>query len=229
VAPTNTEPVPTPPPTPPPRAFSQGVGTLFQTAGVLMFLAFMFVCCGSALTSREWATRPGREQVGWKSPAGRVVYSEKDWTTATVVGGVLLGFALAGIGLGLQADKRPAALAGAGVTLIAAAFWAAQTAFAIGAMRSVLMGGSCFVLLLICGVLFGFAVGAVRELTKHPANLGQELLPADFREPFSHLHEDSPEARLADEIAQRRRRLEVEQKELEALERRLRRKMEDKH
>jgi hypothetical protein len=194
-----------------------------------MFLAFTFVCCGSALTSREWATRPGRAQVGWKSPSGRVLYSEKDWTTATVVGGVLLGFGLAGIGLGLQADKRAAAIAAVLVTLVAAAFWATQTAFAIHALHSIVLAATCIVLTFICAILCAFAIGALRDLVRNPPAPGHELLPADFQEPFSHLHTDSPEARMVEEIAQRRRRLEVEQKELEALERRLRRKMEDKH
>src|SRR6185295_3364318 len=41
----------------PPRAFSQGVGTVFQVAGVLVFLYASFSCCGSGLLSREWATQ----------------------------------------------------------------------------------------------------------------------------------------------------------------------------
>ena len=42
--------------TSPPRAFTQGVGLVFQWLGVVMFLAFMFVCCSSGLLSKDVAT-----------------------------------------------------------------------------------------------------------------------------------------------------------------------------
>ena len=213
---------------PPPRAFSQGVGTVFQTAGVTLFLIFTFVCCGSALRSKQWATRPDRETVGWKSSAGRMVYSEKDWTTATIFGGVLLGLGVAGIGLGLQADQRKAAAVAPLLTGAGFVFWALQAAFAAHAMRSIVMTVLCAALAATFAALCALSIGALRDLTRNPPTPGHELLPADFKQPFSHLHQDSPEARLVDEIAQRRQRLAVEQKELEALERRLRRKMEDK-
>src|SRR5687767_12769376 len=34
---------------PPPRAFTQGVGLVFQTVGVTLFLVMFFTCCGSSL------------------------------------------------------------------------------------------------------------------------------------------------------------------------------------
>jgi hypothetical protein len=213
---------------PPPRAFSQGAGTVFQTTGVTLFLVFTFVCCGSALRSKKWATRPDREHAGWKSPAGRMLYSEKDWITATVFGGVLLGLGVAGVGLGLQADKRKAAGVAPLLTALGFAFWALQAAFAAHAMRSIVMTVLCGILAATFAGLCALSIGALRDLTQNPPAPGHELLPADFKQPFSHLHQDSPEARLVGEIAQRRQRLEVEQKELEALERRLRRKMEEK-
>ena len=217
-----------PPPSPPPRAFSQGVGTLFQTVGATLFLAFTFFCCGSALTSKEWATRPDRERVGWRSASGRVVYSERDWAIATVSGGVLAGLGLAGVGLGLQADKRRAGVAGVPLTAVATLFWIVQAAFAAHALGSLFFTAICSLLAVLSGILVAFAVGALRELVRNPPAAGYDVLPAEFQTPFSHLHQDSPEARLAGEIAQRRRRLEVEQKELESLERRLRRRLEEK-
>ena len=213
---------------PPARAFSQGAGTVFQTVGATTFLIFTFFCCGSALTSKEWATRPDREHVGWRSSTGQMFYSERDWSIATVFGGILFGLGVAGIGLGLQGDKRrPAALAPA-FTAVAFAFWTIQAAFAAQALRSIVKTGVCAALAILSAILCGLAIGALRDLLKNPPAAGHELLAADFQEPFSHLHQDSPEARLAAEIAQRRQRLEVEQKELDALERRLRRKLEQK-
>jgi|SRR5687768_3252363 len=135
-----------PSPAPPPRAFSQGAGTVFQTAGVTLFLVFTFVCCGSALRSKQWGTRPDREHVGWKSSGGRMLYSEKDWTTATVFGGVLLGLGVAGIGLGLQADKRKAAAVAPLLTGAGFAFWTLQAVFAAHVMRSIVMTALCAVL-----------------------------------------------------------------------------------
>jgi hypothetical protein len=214
----------------PPRAFSQGVGTLFQTVGGLIFLVFTFFCCGSALTSKEWATHPGREKIGWGAVAGsdRAIYSTKDWMTATVAGGVILGLAAAGLGLGLQADKRRAAVAAVALTFLGLAFWIVQGVFAAQVMRSIVLCALCLGLAAVFAILCVLAIGAVRELAKNPPSIGQEVLPADYQEPFSHLHQDSPEVRIANEIAQRRQKLEVQQKELEALERRLKRRMEEK-
>ena len=44
--------------------------------------------------------------------------------------------------------------------------------------------------------------------------------------PYSHLHQDPPEVRLARELDERRGKLAVQQKELEMLEASLRRKLE---
>ena len=55
-----------------------------------------------------------------------------------------------------------------------------------------------------------------------------EILPADYKVPYSHLHEDPPEVRLARELEQRRERLAVQQKELEMLEGRLKKKLEQR-
>src|SRR5688500_7569785 len=223
------EPLPQPV-APPPRAFSQGVGTLFQTVGGLVFLAFIFFCFGFALTSKEWATIPARDTVGWGADhhSARPLSSAREWTTATVAGGVILGLAAAGLGLGLQADKRRAAVAAVALTSLALAFWTVQAIFAAHAMRSITLSTLCFALAAIFAVLGVLAVGALRELSKNPPDPGHEILPADYQQPFSHLHQDSPEARIANEIAERKQKLEVQQKELEALERRLKRRMEEK-
>jgi hypothetical protein len=65
-------------------------------------------------------------------------------------------------------------------------------------------------------------------MRRNPPPPGHEILPPDFKVPYSHLHEDPPEVRLARELDQRREKLAVQQKELEMLEARLRRKLEQR-
>ena len=64
-------------------------------------------------------------------------------------------------------------------------------------------------------------------MTRTPPPTGHEILPADYKIPYSHYHEDPPEVRLAAELQQRRERLAVQQKELEALEKKLKRKFDE--
>src|SRR4051812_16969723 len=93
-------------PAPPPRAFTQGVGTVFQFVGVGTFLTFFFVCCFSSLLSRDTATHSMLANVGWGS------YTAQRAVSICVVIGVFLGMALAGIGLGLQAQRRHSPIMG---------------------------------------------------------------------------------------------------------------------
>jgi hypothetical protein len=62
-------------------------------------------------------------------------------------------------------------------------------------------------------------------MLKTPPSDRHEVLPSDYKVPYSHMHDDPPEVRLADELRQRRERLAVQQKELEMLEEKLKRKM----
>jgi hypothetical protein len=219
--------MPDAPAQPPPRAFTQGVGTVFQFTGVALFLLFLFACCGSALFSRDWAVQPGWEEIGWRDSSGRVVLSAARALTLAVAVGVVLGMAVAGIGLGLQAEKRPAPWLAVGVSAFGVLFWVVEGVFAAQQLHSIVLSFLSFGLALIFGLLCGLAVAAAREMVKNPPPSGQDLLPRDYQTPFSHLSQDSPEVRLSREIAQRKARLEVERKEVEALERRLKRKLED--
>src|SRR5258708_23605693 len=100
---------PDPPPPAPPRAFTQGVGTVFQLVGVMLFVGPMVVCCGSSLLGKQ-AIRHDLTRVGWHLPGDppeRPAYSAPAAMTLSVAFGCLLGIAMAGIGLGLQA-QRPA-------------------------------------------------------------------------------------------------------------------------
>jgi hypothetical protein len=63
-------------------------------------------------------------------------------------------------------------------------------------------------------------------MRRDPPPADMEILPADYKVPYSHYHEDPPEVRLAAELEQRRRRLAVQQKELEMLEEKLKRKLQ---
>jgi len=215
---------------PPPRAFTQGVGLVFQVAGVLTFLAMSFVCCGSSLLSKDWATQSDLTHVGWRvggDAADRPAYSAQQALTISVFAGVFFGLATASLGLGMQAEHRHSAAAAAVVTAAAAVFWIVHATFAATAARSVAFTLIAGALAAMFVTLCGFAIAAARELKRNPPPPGHELLPASYKIPYSHYHADPPEVRLAAELAQRRERLAVEQKEVELLEEKLRRKLDD--
>jgi len=216
---------------PPPRAFTQGVGTVFQFVGVILFVTSMFVCCGSSLVSKEVAQRHELTVIGWSfgtTGGGTVFYSAQRAISLSVTLAVFFGLALAGIGLGLQAQRRLAPWAGVGVCAAAVVFWGVHTLFAAQKLRSVTLTALGFVLFSLFSALTGLAVAALREMRRTPPPPGLEILPADYKVPYSHLHEDPPEVRLARELEQRRERLAVQQKELEMLEGRLKRKLEQR-
>jgi hypothetical protein len=219
-------------PTPPPRAFTQGVGTVFQFAGASLFLVMMVICCGSGLLSPETARRPALEQVGWHlpgDPPGRPAYSGTMAITISVFGGIFFGLALSATGLGMQAEHRRAPAGAVLASGLAAAFWAIQTVFAATELRSLLLTLVGLGLVIGFAGLLGLAIAAVQEMRRNPPPPGHEVLPPDYRVPYSHMHQDPPEVRLERELAQRRQRLEVQQKELETLEERLKRRLRDKN
>ncbi len=220
-------PIPSPA-TSPPRAFTQGVGTVFQVVGVLLFLGTSFTCCGSGLLSREWATQPHFASEGVRlSPNEVPVYSVGRAITICVFCGVFFGVACAAIGLGLQAEHRGAPSGAVIVTGVASLFFIAHTGFAVAYIRSTLIIAMLAFAAVTFLVLFALAVGAWREMRRTPPPPGHEVLPADYKIPYSHYHDDPPEVRLVAELDQRRRRLAVQQKELEMLEEKLKRKLDE--
>jgi hypothetical protein len=221
----------TEPPSPPPRAFTQGVGTVFQFVGVTLFVVMMFVCCASSLLSKDTATHTDLTRIGWHLPSDapdRPFYSAQLATTLTVMLGVFFGIALAGLGLGLQAQNRRAPVLAVIMSLIAIAFWAMQGALFATRLRSVWLTLACAALLLLFIGCLILSVGALRDMRRSPPPQSFETLPKDYKIPYSHMHADPPEVRLARELEERRQKLAVQQKELEMLEEKLKRRMQQR-
>src|SRR5439155_1357481 len=155
-------------------------------------------------------------------------YSAQKALTISVFAAVFFGLALAAMGLGLQAESRRAAPLATALTGLATLFWTTQAVFAATVGRSTLFASLAAVLAVAFAVLHAFAHAAAREMKRNPPPAGHELLPPGYKIPYSHYHPDPPEVRLAAELEQRRQRLAVQQKELEMLEEKLRKKLEEK-
>src|SRR5215217_3066092 len=177
---------------PPPRAFTQGVGTVFQFVGVLLFVGAMFVCCGSSLVSKDAAQRHDLMNIGWGSGAGGqgVFYSAQRAISLSVTLAVFFGLALAGIGLGLQAQSRFAPWAATVACGFATVFWGMQAVFFAQTLHSILLTVLGLALFALFGTLSVLAAGALREMRRTPPPVGHEILPADYQVPYSHLHQD---------------------------------------
>lgn len=170
----------------------------------------------------ETAKRADLAEVGWHLPLpGSPFYSGQKAISVSLTLAVGWGVALATIGLGLQGQRRRApdgALVASGLGVLCWVFHAVFFAFEL---RSVGLTLVCLVLLVIFIGLFALAVGAWREMRVNPPPVDLTILPPGYKIPYSHMHEESPEVRYAAEMEQRRRRLEVQKKELEALEERI--------
>lgn len=185
---------------------------VFQWTGVTFFLISFFICCSSALISRDHATRerPSQPAIAVALPCA-----------------VFFGMALAAVGLGLQAQSRRAAPVGVVLTGVATLFWLIEAIWfaSMGAIGMMLV---CLLLAIGFGGLLMLAVAAFRDMRANPPPVGLEVLPQDYKVPYSHMHHEPPEVRLARELEQRRERLAVQQKELELLEHKLKRKLQQK-
>jgi len=208
---------PTPPP---PRAFTQGVGTVFQFVSVTLFLGSMFICCASGLLSKETATRTQWSSIGWGQ------YSAQRATATCLPVAVFCGIAMSGIGLGLQAQNRRAPWLAVGLCALAVVFWVVHTIFFAIVPHSIFLSAICASMTLLMAGMLLLSIWAWREMRRNPPPRDLEILPADYKVPYSHLHEEPPEVRLARDLDQRRQRIDTQQKELEMLEERLRRKLQ---
>jgi hypothetical protein len=214
---------------PPPRAFAQGVGTIFQLLGGLLFFISCTICCGSSLISKDAATKTNLTHIGWHfsgDAKDAPTYSAQKALTICVFAAVFFGLALAAIGLGLQAEHRAAGMFGIAATALGTLFWFTHAFFA-GTV-----GGSYLLSLIAAGlglgsaILLGFSIAATYEMKRNPPPARHEILPASYKIPYSHYHDDPPEVRLAAELEQRRQKIATQQKELEMLEEKLKRKLE---
>jgi hypothetical protein len=186
----------------------------------MLFLATMFICCGSGLLSKEWATHSDLTRIIWHG------YSAQRALTICVAAAMFFGIALAAVGLGLQAETRRSPLLGIIVTGSALIFWFVHTIFA-AAVRSGWFLAIAASLAVAFGLLHALAINAFREMRRNPTPNGHEVLPADYKIPYSYYHDDPPEVRLAAELAQRRGRLAVQQKELEMLEEKMKKRLDE--
>src|SRR4051812_4247791 len=145
------------PAAPPLRAFTQGVGTVFQFAGGILFIVLSLTCCGSGLLMKDVAERKDLAHIGWHlrgDATDQPFYSAQQATSTALMGGIAFALAIAGIGLGLQATRRSAAVGAVGVTLPGIIFWAIHGVFFVQVMRAWLLAGLCFLLLMVYGVFF---------------------------------------------------------------------------
>jgi hypothetical protein len=217
------------PPAPPPRAFAQGVGTVFQFVGVILFLSSMFLCCGTSFLGKQTATRSDLAKVGWHlagDPVDAPTYSAQRASAACMMAAVFFGLALAGIGLGLQAQTPRAPAAAAAVAALATIFWLVHMIFFATVLHSIPLTMLCAAMAILFAALLGLSIGAMKDYRRTPPPVGLELLPKDYVIPYSHMHQDPPEVRLAKELEDRRQKLAVQQAEVQMLEARLRRKMD---
>ncbi len=207
----------------PPRAFAQGTGVLLQTVGVILFLS---TCCVYPLAGM-WEPLLSRPQILQhlqdSRSIGVTVQSLPQHPFRT---GVMLmvmcmtvgGLAMAGFGLGLQAEKPRSAWAAlvtmflVTVVLMVAGvgIWSGQGSLWIRLWHTVLT--------VITVLLTGFTWIALKQMRTEPPPPNADVLPEDFKIPYSHYHDDPPEVRLARQLADRRARLEAEQRQLERLE-----------
>ncbi len=214
---------PSPDPTPPPRAFTQGVGTVYQFTGVTLFLATMAICCGSGLMSMDTAKREDLARIGWHVfGQNRPLYSAQKGISVAATVAVGLGVSLAAVGLGLQGTRPHSAQGATLVSGIGTLFYLFHAIFFAVVLRSIGLTLVCAVLSLAFGGLLALAIGAWREMRLNPPPADLTILPPDYKVPYSHMHDEAPEVRYAAELEQRRRRLEVQQKEIEAMEARIR-------
>jgi len=209
-------------PGPPARAFTQGVGLIYQLMGVTTFLVLMLVCCSSGLLSSSTAIRQDLTEIGWGS------YSVQRAMTVSLCVGIFCGIAMAGLGLGMQATHRRTPVAAALVTGLGGAFFLFHTYFFATTWQAWKLSTLCALMALMLLGLTALAMVAIGDMRKSPPAKGFNVLPKEFKVPYSHMHQDPPEVRLKRELEQRKEQLAVQHKELELMEEKLKRKMDEK-
>jgi len=214
---------------PPPRAFAQGTGVVLQTVGMVFLLA---TCCVCSMTFL-WDPAPPRGAVQNPVPqslaesfSAMLADPGRSGLMLTIVALNVGGLSLAVFGLGLQSEKRRAAW-GATITivLLTVALLVAGVGLWWGEATLHARFWHALVMLLTLA-LWPFIIVALRQVITHPPPADVEVLPPDFKIPYSMYHDDPPDVRLARDIARRRTKLEAERAELDRLEQELRDKQD---
>jgi hypothetical protein len=194
------------------------VGVVLQAVGMMMFLATCCICSTSFLWNPILSpseaielTQSSQSKMSTPGDSGRT------GVMLTVVTMTMGGLALATFGLGLQSDRREAALwaviTNVAMTLL---FIAAGVALWMGdSTWSVRIGHGA--VLLISLILLGFTIAALREVRAAPPPADIDIIPQGTKIPYNFYHDDPPEVRLQKELDQRRAQLDHEQQELDQL------------
>ena len=215
---------------PQPRAFAHGVGLVLQTVGVVLFLSSCCICA----SARMWERPPTQSEVIDQLAADPTLAdrSLRDWlddptrtsVMLTVMFSTVGGLAMAGFGLGLQAERRRAPAGAVVVTaglltvlLVAApGLWTDAAGWGIRLWHAL----ACIVV----AVLLVMSAAAWRQFRVNPPPTDVDIVPPGTKIPYSWYHDDPPEVRMAAEIAARRARLDAERAEIDQLERELKAK-----
>ena len=182
----------------------------------------MLVCFSSGLLSSSTVIRQDLTEIGWGG------YSVQRAITVSLCVGIFCGIAMAGFGLGMQATHRRTPIAAGMVTGLGGAFFLLHTYFFATTWGSWKLSILCAVFGLMLLGMAALAAVAVSDMRKSPPAKGFNVLPKEFKVPYSHMHQDPPEVRLARELEQRKEQLAVQHKELEMMEEKLKRKLDEK-
>ncbi len=212
------------PPTParldPPRAFAQGVGVVLQGLGALMALTNCCVCSLAGLWDPNVTSHEARQIIAAdpqviSDPGSYLRDPVRAAAAVTILAATIGGMALAALGLGMQAD-RPRPAYGAlvanivlGIVLLAAGagLWIGDAGWALRSWHAMLTLATLLAL--------PFTIAAVRQVLRHPPPPVDETLPPGF-DARDVLAGEKP-SRLR--VAQLRAQLDIQQRELERLER----------
>jgi len=208
---------------PPPRAFAQGAGVVMQTVGAILFFSSCCIC----LSTGAWEPLAPREQVLSELAHGeRPGVSLRTLIDRPAAAGYMLtavtatvgGLSICVLGLGLQADRRRAALAQLLVTVFVTLilFLGATALWLGGAPLMVRLWNHVLVMVMTLLTIMAFA--AYREVVAAPPPADIDIIPPGTKIPYSFYHQDPPEVRLARELESRRAKLQAEQVEIDRIQ-----------
>lgn len=206
----------------PPRAFAQGVGVVLQGLGVFLALSNCCICSLAGLWDPNLTSTEARQVLADHPEVVTAPVSYLRDPARAAIGVTLLvatvgGLTLAALGLGMQADRPRPAYAAVAVNLVVAAVFLAA---AWPMWREPIGWGFRFWHLLItvltCLAL-PFSFAALRQIVRDPPPPIDETLPPGFD--VRDVMAGEKPSRL--KVAELRAKLEIQQRELDRLEREL--------